>query len=133
MQHGLRGLGRAARAEHECLLPRPDAAVAVEQPRKAVIIGVVADQSAVSARDRVDRADLFRAVGQLAEGHDGHFIGDRDVQPVERPVAQEALQRLRLDLEQLIGIVGQQAVQPGREAVPQLAPEQSAAHQTTSE
>ena len=133
-QDALHGLRCAAGAQHERLFARPDAAVAPQKPRKTVKIRIITEQRPVRAAHKgVDVAELLRRFGQLrAVGHDGTLIGDRHIERVEATGAQEGVQRVRRDLEQLVGVVRQLCVDLRRIAVAKVLAEQTAAHHTTS-
>ena len=134
-QHGLHRLRRAAGAQHQRLFAGLNAAVALQKPTEAVKVGILAVQRPVrTAHKGIDAAQRPRSVRKRrAEFDHRTLIGNRHIQAVKTVGAQEVRQRIRRDLEQLVGVFSQKRMDLRRIAVRQVLPQKPAAHHTTSE
>lgn len=105
---------------------------AAQHVDEAADVGVVAVERAVRADEqRVHAADLARDVRELrAIGDHGALVRDRDVQPPEVPRAEEAIQRVRRDLDQLVAVVRQPRVDHRGIAVAEPFADQTVLHLT---
>ena len=123
--------GGPAAAQHQSLLPRHLGSGGVELIQKSVVVGVVPQEGAVgAAEDGVHAADAPGSGGKFGTVlHHRLFIGDGDVQAVELPLFQKLPHLLRLQGNEPVGVVAQQAVDFGRKTVAELSADESAVHQ----
>ncbi len=91
---------------------------------------VFAEKLSAAVNNCVDGANgLCRIINFVKIGNDRLLIGDGDVEAVKLPLAQEIPYLLRLQRDEPVGVVPQQAVDFWGKAVAQLAADEPAVHQ----
>ena len=134
-QHVAGRPGGAAASEHQCLPALHRNAAVQNHLRKAENVGVVPEERSVrAADDGIDAADAPRRLGKLrAEGHDGFFVRDRDVQSVKVSAGQEAFHLFRRFFAEAVLVIAEHGVDRRRIAVSQPSAQKSAPeHHITS-